>query len=263
MTIPEAGVVSISTRPIGSEAWTLSHSSHSSGVAAGIDCDSGSTVSSDWRPQLADNLGRRRIRVLPTSTPAWRARSTAARLPRRIPAAAVQAARGRGHLHSNHGIVGVPRFVGDSGWCPPRLVPLPCSAEWIPSRPVRLALASLVVLMPVLGIENTANITNVIWLFAAVAPWALVSLSERPRDVVGTQLRWFFRCHIDQPMLPFLSPGDGICLDTQNQSGHDCGSCLLSRTWRSRVRLCCIPKMLVSYIPQSFLDVQRTRSRDH
>ena len=58
------------------------------------------------------------------------------------------------------------------------------SKGWITSEPVRLALASLVVLMPALGWENTANITNTIWAFAAVAPWALISLAEGPRDVV-------------------------------------------------------------------------------
>jgi hypothetical protein len=55
--------------------------------------------------------------------------------------------------------------------------------QWIASRPVRLALASMVALMPALGVELTANITNVIWVFVAVAPWALVSLAERPWDV--------------------------------------------------------------------------------
>jgi hypothetical protein len=38
--------------------------------------------------------------------------------------------------------------------------------------------------MPALGSENTANITDTIWVFAAVAPWAIISLQERPRDVV-------------------------------------------------------------------------------
>ena len=52
---------------------------------------------------------------------------------------------------------------------------------WVDSRPVRLALASLVVLMPALGYENTANITNTIWVCFGVAPWALVSLSEGRR----------------------------------------------------------------------------------
>jgi hypothetical protein len=58
------------------------------------------------------------------------------------------------------------------------------SGGWIGSPFVRLALASLVVLMPVLGAENTANITNTIWIFAAVAPWALVSMAERPGDIL-------------------------------------------------------------------------------
>jgi len=55
--------------------------------------------------------------------------------------------------------------------------------DWVTSKPVRLALASLVVVAPVLGLENTATITNTIWALAAVAPWALVSLRERPLDV--------------------------------------------------------------------------------
>jgi hypothetical protein len=53
---------------------------------------------------------------------------------------------------------------------------------WIASRPLRFVLAALIVLSPVMGKENTANITNTIWLFAAVVPWALVSLEERRRD---------------------------------------------------------------------------------
>jgi hypothetical protein len=57
------------------------------------------------------------------------------------------------------------------------------SQGWISSRPVRLALASLVVLAPVLGLENTATITNTIWTFGVVAPWALVSLRDRGRAV--------------------------------------------------------------------------------
>ena len=57
------------------------------------------------------------------------------------------------------------------------------SDGWITSRLARLALASLVVLMPVLVHENTATISNTIWTFVAVAPWALVSLAERPLAV--------------------------------------------------------------------------------
>lgn len=56
------------------------------------------------------------------------------------------------------------------------------SAGWVKGRPVRLTLSGLVVLMPALGLENTATITNTIWTFAMVAPWALVSLREKPVD---------------------------------------------------------------------------------
>jgi hypothetical protein len=55
---------------------------------------------------------------------------------------------------------------------------------WIASVPMRIVLAALIVISPVMGAENTANITNSIWLFAAVAPWALVSLEEGRRDTV-------------------------------------------------------------------------------
>ncbi len=58
------------------------------------------------------------------------------------------------------------------------------SSGWIKSTWIRIALASLVVLMPALGNENTATITNTIWAFAAIAPWALISKSERPGAVV-------------------------------------------------------------------------------
>ena len=55
---------------------------------------------------------------------------------------------------------------------------------WVRTWPVRVALASLVVLMPALGAENTANVVNTVWAFAAVAPWAIVSLRERPGNVI-------------------------------------------------------------------------------
>ena len=62
------------------------------------------------------------------------------------------------------------------------------SREWIPSRSIRLALSSMVVLMPALGTQNTADITNTIWVFFAVAPWALVSLAERPLAVASRSI---------------------------------------------------------------------------
>lgn len=57
------------------------------------------------------------------------------------------------------------------------------AGSWVASRPVRIALASLVVLQPALGYENIGSITNTIWTFAAVLPWALVSTAERKTDV--------------------------------------------------------------------------------
>ena len=59
------------------------------------------------------------------------------------------------------------------------------SSAWVDSRPARVALASLVVLMPALGYENTATITNLIWIFAAVTPWALVSTAQGRWAVVA------------------------------------------------------------------------------
>ncbi len=58
------------------------------------------------------------------------------------------------------------------------------SRGWIESSSLRLVLAALFVTMPILGRENTANVTNSIWLFAAVAPWALLSVEEGRRDTV-------------------------------------------------------------------------------
>ena len=56
------------------------------------------------------------------------------------------------------------------------------SSRWLQSRLLRVTLAAFVVLMPVLGPESTATITNTTWMFLAVLPWALVSLEERRRD---------------------------------------------------------------------------------
>ncbi|MGZ4681403.1 MAG: hypothetical protein ACXV8G_02955 [Acidimicrobiales bacterium] len=59
------------------------------------------------------------------------------------------------------------------------------SRGWIPTPLLRLALASSIVLGPVLLGENTANITNTIWSFAAVAPLAIGSMEERPASIVA------------------------------------------------------------------------------
>ena len=58
------------------------------------------------------------------------------------------------------------------------------SDGWITSHAARLALASFVVVAPVLGHENTATITNTIWIFFAVSPWALLGLNARITAVI-------------------------------------------------------------------------------
>ncbi len=59
------------------------------------------------------------------------------------------------------------------------------SRGWVASLPVRIGLGAFVVLAPAAGQENTANVTNTIWLFAAVLPWAVLSAEVRRRDVVA------------------------------------------------------------------------------
>ncbi|MBI2704867.1 MAG: hypothetical protein HYX32_06210 [Actinobacteria bacterium] len=63
---------------------------------------------------------------------------------------------------------------------------------WIATWPIRLALATLVVLGPAVAIENTATITNSIWVVLAVAPWAFISVQDTRRDVVMRSVVVFF-----------------------------------------------------------------------
>jgi hypothetical protein len=131
------------------------------------------------------------------------------------------------------------------------------STEWIPSRPVRLALASLVVLMPVLGIENTANITNVIWMFAAVAPWALVSLSERGRDVALRGIVAFLAAASTSLCFLFFPLAVGFAVIRRTRAAVTVAAAFtLGLAVQGAVVL--HTKELVSYIPPSFFDVQRT-----
>ena len=58
------------------------------------------------------------------------------------------------------------------------------SKSWVGPRVLRVALASLVVLMPAMGLDSTATITNLIWPFLAALPWALISREETASDVV-------------------------------------------------------------------------------
>ena len=64
------------------------------------------------------------------------------------------------------------------------------SEGWVESRPVRLALASLVVLMPALGYENTANVTNTIWILFGGDPVGAGGAPESRRPRCGCEAWW-------------------------------------------------------------------------
>jgi hypothetical protein len=109
------------------------------------------------------------------------------------------------------------------------------SAGWITSRYVRLALASLLVLMPATGSENTANITNTIWLFAAVAPWALISFRARPYDLAIRSTVVFLAATATTVSLLFLPLALGYALvrksrETWLVASAFFGGCII-QTW--------------------------------
>ncbi len=131
------------------------------------------------------------------------------------------------------------------------------SREWLVSWPVRLALSSLVVLMPALGAENTANITNLIWIFAAVAPWALVSLSDRPRDIVLRSIVAFLAATATSLCFLFLPLAVGFALIRRTTAAIVvCAAFGIGLAVQGAVVL--HTKEIVSYIPAAFLDVHRT-----
>jgi hypothetical protein len=75
----------------------------------------------------------------------------------------------------------------------------------IDSTPVRALLAALVVLAPVMGWENTANITNTIWTFLAVTPLMLVSLQEGRRATVARSIVVFLAA-TSTPLVALIVP---------------------------------------------------------
>ena len=84
------------------------------------------------------------------------------------------------------------------------------SRGWIEPWWLRLGLAALYVLMPILGRENTANVTNSIWLFATAAPWAILSARRSgPR-------RW---CGPSSPCWPRPRPPSASCSRPSRSAG--------------------------------------------
>ena len=128
---------------------------------------------------------------------------------------------------------------------------------WIPSSAVRLAVASLVVVMPALGVESTANITNTIWIFAAVAPWALVSLSERPLDIVVRSVVGFLAGTSTSVCFLFIPLAVGFVLIRRTRAA---GIAAAAFGVGLIVQLAVVlhTKDVVSYIPKGFLQVQRS-----
>jgi hypothetical protein len=60
-----------------------------------------------------------------------------------------------------------------------------CTQGWIEHRSLRLTLAALTALSPVLASENTANAVNTIWVLLFAAFWAIAARVARPADVVA------------------------------------------------------------------------------
>ncbi|MET0901827.1 MAG: hypothetical protein ABWZ52_01180, partial [Acidimicrobiales bacterium] len=62
---------------------------------------------------------------------------------------------------------------------------------WIPSRLLQAALVMGMVLTPVAGSDITANVINLVWVYAAALPFVLASTEERTRDVIGRSVLAF------------------------------------------------------------------------
>ena len=111
--------------------------------------------------------------------------------------------------------------------------------------------------MPVLGIENTANVTNVIWVFAAVAPWALVSLSERPRDVAARGSVALLAATSTSLCFLFFPLAVAFAIIRKTRAATIVAM-VFSVGLAIQGAVVLHTKDVVSYIPQSFLDVQRS-----
>jgi hypothetical protein len=93
------------------------------------------------------------------------------------------------------------------------------TAGWISSTPLRLALASLIVLMPIAGEENTACIANVNWVCTAVLPWALLSTAEGRRDVIVRGVVAFLAATSTVLCVVFLPLAIGYALLRRTRAG--------------------------------------------
>jgi hypothetical protein len=77
---------------------------------------------------------------------------------------------------------------------------------WIASTVVRLALCTLVVLMPAAALENTAVLVNTIWALVCVVPWAVLSRQDGRLDVAARSGVLFLAATSTPVALLFLPP---------------------------------------------------------
>ena len=89
---------------------------------------------------------------------------------------------------------------------------------WVSSVALRFLLAALVVVSPVMGLENTANITNTIWAFLLVAPWALIATDERTRATVVRSVVAFLAATASPLSLLFLPLAVAVAVRRRSRS---------------------------------------------
>jgi hypothetical protein len=77
---------------------------------------------------------------------------------------------------------------------------------WIASTVVRVALCTLVVLMPVAALENTATLVNIIWALVCVTPWAVLSRQDGRLDVTARAAVLFLAAASTPVAVLFLPP---------------------------------------------------------
>jgi hypothetical protein len=99
---------------------------------------------------------------------------------------------------------------------------------WISSKVLRVALASLVVVAPTMGIDSTATPTNTIWMFLAVLPWALISLEETRRDTVLRAIVVFLAATSSELSLIFVPLAVGWWLYRRTRSALTVGVVFLA-----------------------------------
>jgi hypothetical protein len=80
-----------------------------------------------------------------------------------------------------------------------------CTQGWMTSWAMRLAVPFFLVLGACLGLENNATPTNLVWVFVAAVPWALLSTRDRPLDI-GLRSLVVVLAALSQPLAALFVP---------------------------------------------------------